>query len=76
MIPDRRVELVRVSLGDQAGIVEAVVIGASSGDEGVMGSPSCLWWRFDDQGRVARETAYWEWAKRRPWAEDQRGTVL
>lgn len=75
MIPDHANELLRVIDGDEAVVIESVITGTTPGDPGRQACPACVWWWFDDDGRVRYERAYWEWAKRRPVDEAVAGTL-
>ncbi len=77
MIPDHRNEIIRVLAGDgETAVIESLIVGTGAGDDGLQSCPACVWWRLDEQGQVAEETAYYEWSKRRPHTDKVRGTIV
>lgn len=66
LIPDHRNTVLRVVNGHDWMVVESLITGTSPGDPERMACPAVVWWRFAEDGRIAHETAYWEWSRRRP----------
>ncbi len=75
LIPDHENPLVRVVDGDDKVVIESLITGTSPGDASRMACPAVVWWRLDENGLVAHETAYWEWSKRRPDDSTVQGTL-
>jgi hypothetical protein len=75
LIPDHRMEILRVIQQGHVVVVELLIAGTPAGERVRCASPACVWWELDEDGLVLDEFAYFEWERRHPEVGTNAGEI-
>ena len=70
-IPEHRHELIRVIVDGTIACMETIVVGPLTGEF----APACVWWWFDESGKVGEEVGWFNWDERNTDSKVTHGTV-